>query len=67
MTDAVVAEINRALDDHELVKIKVPGSRDERNTLVGAICDATQACHVALTGGVAIIYRRNTRKPKIEL
>lgn len=67
VTDAVVAEIDRALDDHELIKIKVPGSRDERSSLVSAICDATQASQVALTGGVAIVFRRNARKPKIEL
>lgn len=67
VTDAVIAEINRALDDHELIKVKIPGSRDERLSLVSSICGTTQACDVALTGGVAILFRRNARKPKIEL
>lgn len=63
----VLAEVNRALDDHELIKIKLPGSRSERMAAIDSICDQTAATPVSLTGGVAIIFRRNTRKPKISL
>lgn len=67
VTEAVLAEINRALDDHELIKIKLPGSRPERTAAIDSICNDTAASPVALTGGVAIIFRRNTRRPRITL
>ncbi len=67
LTEAVFVEINRALDDHELIKIKLPGSRQERTDAIDNICVSTAADPVALTGGVAIIFRRNIRKPKISI
>lgn len=56
----VLAEINRALDDHELVKIKVAvGDRDLRDELVASLCEQAGAHLVQRIGNTATLLRRN--------
>lgn len=58
LTPSVVAEVERALDSHELIKIRVMGSdRDEREELLGEICGATGAAPVQHIGKVIVIFR----------
>ena len=58
LSDGVLAEIARALDDHELVKVRVPaGDRGERAALIEALCEATGAALVQAVGRVALIHR----------
>lgn len=58
VSDAVAAELERALDDHELIKIKLAsGDRDERKTMLDAATNATGAEVVQKIGAVAVIYR----------
>ncbi len=64
-SDAVLAEVEIALDHHELIKVKIAGDRDERDRIVTLITDKTSAHRVSLTGGVAILFRRNTEAPVI--
>lgn len=60
---AVIAEIDRALTHHELIKIRVlEAERDERDTLLAAVCDATGAQPVQHIGKILVIYRQT---PKI--
>ena len=58
LSDSVVHEIKRALNDHELIKIRINADRDERKSLVAATCDATDAEVVQTIGNVAVIYKR---------
>ena len=68
LTDAVVAELERALDDHELVKIRLAGGgRDERSTWVRQLCDRTGAEPVQQIGATATLFRRNPERPRITL
>ena len=67
LSESVVAEIERALNDHELIKIKLRGDRDKRKEWALGI--ATQ-CHAELVhsiGQVACFYRKNQEKPVIKL
>ena len=58
LTDAVMAEVELALDLHELIKIKVPGgSKADKNALVQQITDVSNSQMVQLIGNVAVIYR----------
>lgn len=60
LSDAVKKEINRALDDHELIKIRINAEdRDARQQLFTEACEASKAEPVQLIGGIAIIYRKN--------
>jgi len=67
LTESVLEEIERALHDHELIKIKLAALREEREQLADSIAEKTHAHVIAITGGIAIFFRRNTKKPKIDL
>ena len=67
LSDNVMAEIEQALDHHELIKIKLRGDRDQRRQWSEQIARAGRAELVHQIGQVACYYRRNTRKPKIAL
>lgn len=67
-TEAVVAALDQALTDHELVKVRLPaGEKAERREMAGAIEAATKSMLAGVTGRVAIFYRRHPSKPKITL
>ena len=58
LTAGVLAEIGRALDAHELIKIRATsGDRDARERLLGEICAATGASPVQHIGKVLVVYR----------
>lgn len=66
LTDAVIAELDRALDHHELVKVKIGiGDRDDRAAAVESICAKTGALLVQRVGFVATLFRRNQEQPVI--
>jgi len=59
LTDTVYAEIERALGDHELIKIKLAvGSREARTEVCREICDRSGAELVQSIGNMAVILRR---------
>jgi RNA-binding protein len=67
LSPSVLAEIELALERHELLKIRLPGvDRDERRAMVVAVCAKTGAETVQEIGRVAVLYRR-AKKPRIEL
>ncbi|OAI00427.1 RNA-binding protein [Methylomonas methanica] len=62
LTDAVIKEINVALDAHELIKVKIRAERDERAAIREQICAQAKAELVQSIGQVAVIYRLNPKK-----
>lgn len=67
MTDAVMNEIELALDQHELIKIKLPSNeKAEKVAIVAQITGATNSEPVQLIGRVGVIYRQGT-DPKITI
>lgn len=59
LTDAVMAEIELALQTHELIKVKIPAeSRTLRLELAHLILQKTQAELVQLMGQIATFYRK---------
>jgi RNA-binding protein len=60
LTDEVVAEIERSLQAHELIKVRAAGGdRDSRGAWLAAICERLQAHPVQQIGKVLVIYREN--------
>lgn len=58
MTDALVAEVDRALTAHELIKVKVGANdREERVAIGDEICARTGATAVHRVGKVLILWR----------
>ena len=68
VSDAVVDAVRAALDQHELIKIRVlesaPIDRDEAAEAIAGRCGADVAGTV---GRVAILYKRHPKEPKIDL
>lgn len=64
VTDAVVAEVERALVAHELIKVRAGGpDRDERKAAFAAICDRTGAASVQTVGKVMVLWRPRPAEP----
>lgn len=58
LTDAVIAEIHRALAAHELIKIRAaPLNHDEREVALASICERTNALPVQHIGKILVFYR----------
>lgn len=58
LTEGVQLEVDRALEDHELIKVKFSvGDREVKITLIKQLCDQVQADLVQQIGNIALIYR----------
>lgn len=57
VTDGVVADVARALEAHELIKVKVgEGEREERAVMTAALTDRTGAALVQQVGRVVVLW-----------
>ena len=57
---AVLAEIDRALKSHELIKVRVPGAdRPGREAILEEICGQTGAQPVQHIGKILVLFREN--------
>ena len=66
LTDAVVAELDRALTDHELVKVSARvGERGERIASLEELARRTSALLLQRVGQVGVFYRRSERLARI--
>jgi putative YhbY family RNA-binding protein len=58
LTEAVVAEIERALAAHELIKVKLAaGDRRERAALVEQLCARSDATAVQQVGKIVVLWK----------
>jgi RNA-binding protein len=65
---AVIAETDRALESHELIKVRIEADEGEqRKQMAGSLADATGAEVVGLIGRIAILYRPGRDDPKLQL
>lgn len=68
VTPALLAELGLALDQHELIKVKVAaGDRDLRDQWIGQLIADSQARLVQRIGNIALLYRRNPDRSQIVL
>ena len=66
LTEAVARETDRALTDHELIKIKAPGGdREARDSLFAELARRTGSSLVHRIGNVAVLYRPRPDLPRI--
>jgi RNA-binding protein len=68
VTPGVLKELDQALDDHELIKIRLSGSdRAVRAAELVKLAESTHAETVQTIGHIAVLYRRNDEQPRIAL
>ena len=63
ITEGVLAELERALEDHELIKLKVNVmERDDKKLIIEEVCQQTRAELVQTIGKIAVLYRPAKRQ-----
>lgn len=67
VTDSVVAELDTALEHHELLKVRLSGDRDERAAQLAQLLERTGAEAVQAIGHIASLYRANPQQPRLAL
>ena len=68
LSDAVLAELESTMTNHELLKIKVRANdREEKQQIVDKILNFSKAALVQVIGGVLVIYRPFDENPSIIL
>jgi RNA-binding protein len=68
VTAAFVAEVGVALDQHELIKVKLAaGDREERKAMIDQLAADSGASVVQTIGHIVVLFRRNRDEPKIAL
>ena len=68
ISEAVTKAVDRALIDHELVKVRLLEScPDDRGTCAEKLAAATSSECVGEIGRTLLLYRRHPKKPKIVL
>ena len=64
---AVVEHTRAALEDHELIKVKVSGDRDAVKEASENLVMATGAAVAQIIGKTIVLYKRRTKDPEIRL
>lgn len=68
MTPAVLKEIERALDDHGLVKVHVAGDdREERDEICHTVADELGAARIQEIGKMLVFYRPPVEKSEEDI
>ena len=68
LTDALVSEVDGALEHHELIKVKVAAEdRETRDAMIGELAERSDAVLVQRIGHVAVLYRPAKDKRQIVL
>jgi RNA-binding protein len=57
LTDPVIETIDKALDDHELIKVRIAGAGTKRE-LADQIAERTGSAWVGMVGFVVTLYRQ---------
>ncbi|MBP6500197.1 MAG: ribosome assembly RNA-binding protein YhbY [Thauera sp.] len=65
LAPTVVAEIERSLQAHELIKVKVQGAeREQRDALMQELCAALDAAPVQHIGNILVVWRQRREEDK---
>ena len=58
LTEGVLAEIDNALNHHELIKVKIAGAdRETKQLIIDAIVRETQSSNIQTIGHILVLYR----------
>lgn len=67
LSEGVLMELNRALDDHELIKVKLAiTDRELRKQTIAEVCQKAAAENIQEIGKVVLIYRE-AKRPNLKL
>lgn len=61
-TPAVLAELELALNSHELIKVRIRADSEERKFISEKICADTDSEMIQTIGQIVVLYRTNPEK-----
>ena len=65
ITENILAELDHALEAHELIKVSIAGAdKEQRHTLSKALCQNSSAELVQMIGRITVLYRP-AQEPKL--
>lgn len=67
LTEGVLAEIEGALEHHELIKVKVPTDERDMRTAIGDAITRETGAHLVQTIGKTLVLYRPAQEPRIRL
>lgn len=67
VTDAVLDKVDKDLEAHELLKVKVDGDRDAVKAAAERLAAGTSSEVAQVIGKTIVLYRRRKKKPTIRL
>lgn len=66
LSEGLVAEVDRALEHHELIKVRLQdGDQEELVHTRQALCQAARAEPVQTIGHILVLFRRNHLEPRL--
>ena len=66
VTESFLAEAERAIEYHELIKIRIAGEdREAKKEIAALITESLQATKIQHIGNVITLFKRNHEAPKI--
>jgi RNA-binding protein len=67
LSENIQLEVDRALEDHELIKVKFAvADRDSKRQLIAQLCEIVEAQLIQQIGNIALLYRpARTPNPKL--
>jgi RNA-binding protein len=67
ITDGLLGAVDRALTDHELIKVRVSGEDVDLDEVGARVAEGTNAQLVQVIGRMLVLFRRRKNKPVILL
>ncbi|MEQ1502718.1 MAG: ribosome assembly RNA-binding protein YhbY [Myxococcota bacterium] len=67
VTDAVIDKLDKELEIHELLKVKIDADRDGVKEAGDKLAASTRSQIAQVIGKVVVLYRRRADQPSIEL
>ena len=64
LTEGVIGALDKALSDHELVKVRFQNSKDEIKEISRELESATNSTFVATTGFTSVFFRQDASDPE---
>ena len=64
---AQIASTQKALQHHELVKVRFTGHKTEKKLLAPQLADASESALVDILGHIALLYRAHPENPTLRL
>lgn len=61
VTPELIAAVDAALTDHELIKIKFQDFKEDRRALTRALSESVKANVISVIGNIAILYRESDK------